>query len=112
MADEAQMTDALCPSWATGVGYMGVAAAVVLSNWGSAVSPHTCHCAGNHIALDFSPLLWQHRRSAYCTIEFRTYLCYISKPYGNSQFYSSDISGALGSQVLVWFTLVSAIQRV
>lgn len=39
MADEAPIIDALCPSWATGVGYMGVAAAVVLSNWGSAVSP-------------------------------------------------------------------------
>ena len=39
MADEAPLTEALCPSWATGVGYMGVAAAVVLSNWGSAVSP-------------------------------------------------------------------------
>lgn len=39
MADEAPMTEALCPSWATGLGYMGVAAAVVLSNWGSAVSP-------------------------------------------------------------------------
>ena len=38
MADEAPIVDALCPSWATGVGYMGVAAAVILSNWGSAVS--------------------------------------------------------------------------
>eukprot|EP00545_Synedropsis_sp_CCMP1620_P008028 CAMPEP_0119012432 /NCGR_PEP_ID=MMETSP1176-20130426/6728_1 /TAXON_ID=265551 /ORGANISM="Synedropsis recta cf, Strain CCMP1620" /LENGTH=209 /DNA_ID=CAMNT_0006965391 /DNA_START=57 /DNA_END=686 /DNA_ORIENTATION=- len=36
MADEAPITAALCPSWATGVGYLGVAAAVVLSNWGSA----------------------------------------------------------------------------
>jgi hypothetical protein len=37
VADELPITAALCPSWATGVGYMGVAAAVVLSNWGSAV---------------------------------------------------------------------------
>jgi V-type H+-transporting ATPase proteolipid subunit len=29
-----------CPSWAASLGYMGVAAAVCLSNWGSAVS-HT-----------------------------------------------------------------------
>jgi hypothetical protein len=36
--DEAPGHVSLCPSWATGVGYMGVAAAVVLSNWGSAVS--------------------------------------------------------------------------
>ena len=43
MADEAPLTEALCPSWATGVGYMGVAAAVVLSNWGSAVSPGVFH---------------------------------------------------------------------
>lgn len=28
--------DALCPSWAVSVGYMGVASAAVLSNWGSA----------------------------------------------------------------------------
>jgi hypothetical protein len=26
-----------CPSWAASLGYMGVAAAVCLSNWGSAV---------------------------------------------------------------------------
>jgi hypothetical protein len=26
-----------CPSWATALGYMGVASAVCLSNWGSAV---------------------------------------------------------------------------
>ena len=31
----------LCPSWALSLGYMGVAAGAVLSNWGSAVS-----CAG------------------------------------------------------------------
>lgn len=30
--------DAQCPSWAPSLGYMGVAAAVGLSNWGSAVS--------------------------------------------------------------------------
>lgn len=53
MADEAQITDALCPSWATGVGYMGVAAAVVLSNWGSAVSSHRCHCAPDCSAFGF-----------------------------------------------------------
>ena len=29
---------AQCPSWAASLGYMGVAAAVCLSNWGSAVS--------------------------------------------------------------------------
>lgn len=29
---------ALCPSWALSVGYLGVASAAVLSNWGSAVS--------------------------------------------------------------------------
>ncbi len=28
----------LCPSWALSLGYMGVAAGAVLSNWGSAVS--------------------------------------------------------------------------
>lgn len=28
----------LCPSWALSVGYLGVASAAVLSNWGSAVS--------------------------------------------------------------------------
>ncbi len=27
----------LCPSWALSVGYLGVASAAVLSNWGSAV---------------------------------------------------------------------------
>ena len=30
--------EALCPSWAICVGYTGVAAAVVLNNFGSAVS--------------------------------------------------------------------------
>jgi hypothetical protein len=30
--------DSQCPSWASALGYMGVAAAVCLSNWGSAVS--------------------------------------------------------------------------
>lgn len=45
MGDEAdaeyvydQMTVYLCPSWALSLGYMGVAAGAVLSNWGSAVS--------------------------------------------------------------------------
>ena len=28
----------LCPSWALSLGYLGVAAGAVLSNWGSAVS--------------------------------------------------------------------------
>lgn len=37
LAEELQ-APALCPSWALGVGYMGVASAAVLSNWGSAVS--------------------------------------------------------------------------
>ena len=118
MADEAQITDALCPSWATGVGYMGVAAAVVLSNWGSAVSSHRCHCAPEAAPSDFASRLWQRRRYAkinvleYCTMEFCTYLCYISIPCGISHLYSSDVSGALGSQVLAWCTQVSAIQRV
>jgi hypothetical protein len=71
MADEAQLTDALCPSWATGVGYMGVAAAVVLSNWGSAVR-HNCHCARDRIAFGFLSGSWQHQnmpKSFYCTME-------------------------------------------
>ena len=34
--DEPEARDALCPSWAVSVGYFGVAAAAVLSNWGSA----------------------------------------------------------------------------
>ena len=38
MNDDAPLTAALCPSWAASLGYMGVASAVVLSNWGSAVS--------------------------------------------------------------------------
>lgn len=33
-----QMQVYLCPSWALSLGYMGVAAGAVLSNWGSAVS--------------------------------------------------------------------------
>lgn len=33
-----QMEPAQCPSYAAGLGYLGVAAAVCLSNWGSAVS--------------------------------------------------------------------------
>lgn len=36
MVDQA-MVDAQCPSWAAALGYMGVAAAVCLSNWGSAI---------------------------------------------------------------------------
>jgi hypothetical protein len=54
MADEAPITAALCPSWATGVGYMGVAAAVVLSNWGSAVSP-TYHRGGQMTLASIAP---------------------------------------------------------
>jgi hypothetical protein len=41
MAEEAAyqaMEYGLCPSWALSLGYMGVAAGAVLSNWGSAVS--------------------------------------------------------------------------
>jgi hypothetical protein len=37
MNDDESAADALCPSWASSLGYGGVAAAVVLSNWGSAV---------------------------------------------------------------------------
>lgn len=33
-----EMEYGLCPSWALSLGYMGVAAGAVLSNWGSAVS--------------------------------------------------------------------------
>jgi len=38
MLQEGAAMDAQCPSWASSLGYMGVAAAVCLSNWGSAVS--------------------------------------------------------------------------
>ena len=38
MLQEGLPMDAQCPSWAPSLGYMGVAAAVGLSNWGSAVS--------------------------------------------------------------------------
>lgn len=38
MEDEGTPVDAQCPSWAAALGYMGVAAAVCLSNTGSAVS--------------------------------------------------------------------------
>jgi hypothetical protein len=38
MVDQGPPVDAQCPSWAASLGYMGVAAAVCLSNWGSAVS--------------------------------------------------------------------------
>lgn len=37
MLEEGSSVDAQCPSWAPSLGYMGVAAAVCLSNWGSAV---------------------------------------------------------------------------
>lgn len=36
MNDDETPGDALCPSWAPGLGYLGVSAAVVLSNFGSA----------------------------------------------------------------------------
>ena len=38
MVDQGPPVDAQCPTWASSLGYMGVAAAVCLSNWGSAVS--------------------------------------------------------------------------
>ena len=38
MVDQGPIADAQCPSYAVALGYMGVAAAVCLSNWGSAVS--------------------------------------------------------------------------
>ena len=38
MVDQGPPVDAQCPSYAVALGYMGVAAAVCLSNWGSAVS--------------------------------------------------------------------------
>jgi hypothetical protein len=38
MDDQGPTSDAQCPTWAASLGYMGVAAAVCLSNWGSAVS--------------------------------------------------------------------------
>jgi len=37
MVDQGRPVDAQCPSYAVALGYMGVAAAVCLSNWGSAV---------------------------------------------------------------------------
>jgi hypothetical protein len=36
--DQGPSVDAQCPSYAVALGYMGVASAVCLSNWGSAVS--------------------------------------------------------------------------
>ena len=41
MLQEGAAMDSQCPSWAPVLGYMGVAAAVGLSNWGSAV--RLCH---------------------------------------------------------------------
>ena len=38
-----QLDVSQCPSWAASLGYMGVAAAVCLSNWGSAVR-YVAHC--------------------------------------------------------------------
>ena len=38
MVDQGPPIDAQCPSYAVALGYMGVATAVCLSNWGSAVS--------------------------------------------------------------------------
>ena len=38
MVDQGPPGDAQCPTWAASLGYMGVASAVCLSNWGSAVS--------------------------------------------------------------------------
>ena len=38
MVDQGSAVDAQCPSYAVALGYMGVASAVCLSNWGSAVS--------------------------------------------------------------------------
>ena len=38
MVDQGPPVDAQCPSYAVALGYMGVASAVCLSNWGSAVS--------------------------------------------------------------------------
>ena len=38
-----QLEVSQCPSWAASLGYMGVAAAVCLSNWGSAVR-YVTHC--------------------------------------------------------------------
>ena len=42
MVDQGPDADAQCPTWAASLGYMGVAAAVCLSNWGSAVSFSLC----------------------------------------------------------------------
>eukprot|EP00978_Attheya_sp_CCMP212_P017346 scaffold46147_cov53-Attheya_sp.AAC.3 len=36
--EDDEAVNALCPSWAISVGYLGVASAACLSNWGSAVS--------------------------------------------------------------------------
>ena len=41
MVDQGPPVDAQCPSYAVALGYMGVASAVCLSNWGSAVSMKT-----------------------------------------------------------------------
>jgi hypothetical protein len=38
MVDQVTLEVSQCPSWAAALGYGGVAAAVCLSNWGSAVS--------------------------------------------------------------------------
>ena len=44
MVDQGPAVDAQCPSWAASLGYMGVAIAVCLSNWGSAVSEEVEYC--------------------------------------------------------------------
>lgn len=66
MEDQASTTDAQCPTWAASLGYMGVAAAVCLSNWGSAVSRwiRSAECEGGsnlqwRIPFLFSPFVPQ-----------------------------------------------------
>ena len=55
MVDQGPAVDAQCPTWAASLGYMGVAAAVCLSNWGSAVSNFNS-CLGSGFSIVDFPL--------------------------------------------------------
>lgn len=59
MVDQSPSLEVIqCPSWASSLGYMGVAAAVCLSNWGSAVRCPEIEKGCCAIALEMEKALW------------------------------------------------------
>jgi hypothetical protein len=102
--------DAQCPSWAAGLGYMGVAAAVCLSNTGSAVSARSrgffalrSRVAGVHIEVGAPSVL-------VLTLYYDTLATALSHPHPRASVLGPPRRWEHGRQELVSSTQESVIR--